>query len=130
MAYRKSPRQQATEKKVTKVVNGASRVIGGGVGLKSGVDLGQSMKEGLGKIAEPDKWVKVGEHKLGPGNINEGTWVDTLQNVNEAAQQVASNGAGVAASILLGSAGLAAGIKYGPKITAAMGRQFKQFLGR
>ena len=95
-------------------------------GAAGGVNLGQGMKAGLGELVEPSKFIKVGEHQLGPGNLHEGTWVSTLKKTNELAQNIAGEHASDIASLTLGAAGIVAGVYLGKKIHSALGKQWRR----
>ncbi len=125
---RYAQRRAAEAKKKNAIRRTATQAATGVAGAAGGAALGQSanVKELLGQVIVPATYEKVGEHKLPPGSVNAGTWVDTIAQTNEAAQKLAGEQAALPASVALGIAGLGLGIYAGTKIHRALNqKQFK-----
>ena len=125
---RYAQRRAAEAKKKNAIRRTATQAATGVAGAAGGAVWGQSanVKELLGNIIVPSEYAKVGEHRLPPGSVNAGTWVDTVAQTNEAAQKLAGEHAALPASVVLGLTGLGLGIYAGTKIHRALSeKQFK-----
>lgn len=89
-----------------KIFRGTSAVAGGLLGA----GFGGAINKGFAVIASNPTYVKTGEHILGPGNTNEGQWVDTITNTHAHLQHLMEQGYDTPMKVMFGALG--AGVAY------------------